>query len=84
MESQIESTSIIHKVGSLSNIDIFVNPNQIESFVYYGNYDSIMLIIDKNIEEKQVKSTGFETESISYTVNYLFIETGQTKILEVI
>jgi len=84
VENQVEATSIINKVGKLSNIDIFVNPNQIESFVYYGNYDSIMLIIDKNIEEKQVKSTGFETESKSYTVNYLFIETGQTKILEVI
>ena len=84
VENQVEATSIIHKVGKLSNIDIFLNPNQIDSFVYYGNYDSIMLLVDKNIEEKEVKSSGFETESKAYTVNYLFIETGQTKILEII
>ena len=79
----VENESIIHRVGKLSNIDVFVNPIQEESFICYGNYDSILLLINKNIEEKDVKSTGFEVESKSYTVNYLFIENGNTKMLQV-
>lgn len=80
---KFKSESIIHKVGKLSHLDVFVNPNQEDSFVFYANYDSIMLLIDKNIHEKEIKSGRLNIESKSYIVNYLFIETGMTKILNI-
>lgn len=83
-KDEFKSESIIHKVGKLSHLDVFINPNQEDSFVFYANYDSIMLLIDKDLQEKDIKSVRLNIESKSYTLNYLFIETGMTKILNII
>lgn len=75
------SESLIYNTGKLSDINVYVNMDEDESVVYFGNYDSISIIINKNIKEDTVKSVSFYKNGKSIVVDYLFIETGVTKYL---
>ena len=80
------SESIIFNAGRLDDLNIYVNPDENESMVYFGNYDSITIIINKNIKEDELKSGNFHKEGKSIVIEYLFIENlnGVTKSLQVI
>ena len=80
------SESIIFNAGKLDDLNIYVNPDEDESMIYFGNYDSITIIINKNIKEDELKSGNFHKEGKSVVVEYLFIEnlSGLTKSLQVI
>jgi len=75
------SESLIYNSGKLSDMNVYVNPNEDESVVYFGNYDSISIIINKNIKEDVLKTASFYKEGKSIVVDYLFLETGVTKYL---
>jgi hypothetical protein len=60
--NNIHSDSIIHNVGKLDELNVYVNPEEIESRLYFGNYDSISIIINKNIKEDSIKSSILYTE----------------------
>jgi hypothetical protein len=77
------SESLIYNSGKLSDMNVYVNPNEDESVVYFGNYDSISIIINKNIKEDILKTASFYKEGKSIVVDYLFLETGVTKYLVV-
>jgi hypothetical protein len=82
--THIHSESIIYNAGKLSDISVYVNPEENESIVYFGNYDSISIVINKNIKEDSMKSAGFYKEGKTIIVDYLFLERGVTKYLAVI
>lgn len=75
------SESLIYNTGKLTHINVYVNMDEGESSVYFGNYDSISIIINQNIKEDYLKSASFYKEGKSIVVDYLFIETGITKQL---
>jgi hypothetical protein len=79
-----KSGSLIYQVGILNNIVIYLNPDQDESFVFYGNYDSAAIILNKKIKEDVIKSTLVFSESKSIKIEYQFIELGKTKMLHII
>jgi hypothetical protein len=81
------SESIIFNAGRLDDLNIYINPDEDESMIYFGNYDSITIIINKNIREDELKSaSSFRKEDKSIIIEYLFIENfnGITKSLQVI
>jgi hypothetical protein len=80
------SESIIFNAGKLDDLNIYVNPDEDESMIYFGNYDSITIVINKNIKEDELKSGSFHKDGKSIVVEYLFIENlnGVTKSLQVI
>lgn len=81
------SESIIFNAGRLDDLNIYVNPDEDESMIYFGSYDSITIIINKNIREDELKSaSSFRKEDKSIIIEYLFIENfnGITKSLQVI
>jgi hypothetical protein len=76
------SESLIYNSGKLSDdINVYVNPDEDESVIYFGNYDSISIIINRNIKEDTLKTASFYKEGKSIVVDYLFLETGTTKYL---
>jgi hypothetical protein len=80
------SESIIFNAGRLDDLNIYVNPDEDESMIYFGNYDSITIIVNKNIKEDELKCGSFHKEGKSIIIEYLFIENfnGITKSLQVI
>ena len=81
------SESIIFNAGRLDDLNIYINPDEDESMIYFGSYDSITIIINKNIREDELKSaSSFRKEDKSIIIEYLFIENfnGITKSLQVI
>ena len=77
------SESLIYNAGKLSNINVYVNVDRDESIVYFGNYDSVSIIINKNIKEDIIKSTSIYKRGKSIIVDYLFVETGVVKYLDI-
>jgi len=61
-----------------------VNPDQTDSKIYFGNYESLTLVINKNLETKEIKTNSTTyTKGISMEVNYLLIENTPITVLEV-
>ena len=55
-----------------------------ESKIYFGNYESLTLIVDKNIDTKEIKTNSTTyTKGVSIEVNYLLIENSPITVLEV-
>jgi hypothetical protein len=69
---------IIYRLGKIENIEVYVNPNEENGKIYFGNYDSILILANKfiNIEEN--------TQGVNYNFEYLFLEQGKIKTLQVI
>ena len=82
-ELKFEEDSIIHRVGKLGDFTVFLNPDEKENDIYYGNYDSITLLLNKEVKEKKLRSSPFGNESVTYTVEYLFLESGNTRLLHI-
>jgi len=73
-----EGHKIIFRLGDVGNLHIFVNPDEKSGKIYFGNFDSIIIVANK-----ELKITPIENET-TYDFEYLFIEEGPIKILEVI
>ncbi len=81
---QTESCSLIYNLGKFDNLNVYVNPDQMESKIYFGNYESLTLIVDKNIDTKEIKTNSTTyTKGVSIEVNYLLIENSPITVLEV-
>jgi regulatory protein YycH of two-component signal transduction system YycFG len=79
----MKEDSLIFNVGKLDEIQVYLNPDEDESVVYFGNYDSTTILINKNIQDEDLKICSLFKEGRSLIVEYLFLETGRTKLLKV-
>jgi hypothetical protein len=76
--SKEENEKIIYHLGKINNIDIFINPNDESSKIYFGKFDSIIIVANNFINI-------FDDErGRNYNFEYLFIEHDKIKSLEVI
>ena len=83
-EVENNSKSLIRKEGKLGDIDVYINEDENDSIIYFANYDSITVIINKNIKidsTPNVSNTYSDGKIVS--VEYLFIENGLTKMLTI-
>jgi len=67
------SNSIINKCGKVLDLVIYLNPNESENICYFGNYDSISVLINKKLE--------VDSEPTKINIKYQFIERGLTRSL---
>ena len=81
--NNIETESIIYNAGKLEGINVYVNPAENRSIAYFGNYDSITIIINKNIREESIKTTSFQKEGKLVYIDYIFIESGLVRSLDI-
>ena len=83
IETEFDCEFIIHRMGLLEDISVFINPDQKENCIYFGNYESLTLIINKNLTIKEIKTNSTTyTSAISMEVNYLLIENTPITVLE--
>lgn len=83
-ENKAKCESLIYNLGKFEDLNVYVNPNQTDSKIYFGNYESLTLIINKNLETKKIKTNSTTyTKGISMEVNYLLIENSPITVLEV-
>ena len=66
---------IIHNFGKYKDLNVWVNPDQKVQTIYFGKYDSLTLIINKNLKIDDLKCFN-DTYQLnkSISVEYLFIE----------
>jgi len=84
IKSDMGVKPIIHFIGCLDEVNVFLNPNQKESKIYFGNYESLTLIVNKNLSINEVKTNSTTyTKGISMEVNYLLIENSPLTVLEI-
>ncbi len=67
------SNSIINKCAKVSDLILYLNPNENENVCYFGNHDSISVLINKNIE--------IDSDPSKINIKYQFLERGLTKAL---
>jgi hypothetical protein len=80
---EAECESIIHQFGHLENVNVFMNPDQKENCIYFGSYESLTLIVNKNLTTKEIKTNSTTyTKGLSMEVNYLLIENKPITVLE--
>lgn len=72
-----ENEKIIYHLGTIDEIQIYINPDDESGKIFYGNYDSILILANKymNIFE-DIQGTNFNFE-------YLFIEQGPIRTLTI-
>jgi hypothetical protein len=73
-----ENEKIIFHLWSIEKIDIYVNPNDESGKIFYGNFDSIIILANKYMN---IVDTDLGT---SYNFEYLFVEQGLINSLQVI
>ena len=67
------SISIINKCGKVSDLTLYMNPNETENICYFGNHDSIYFLINKNLI--------IDSNPTKINIKYQFIERGVTRSL---
>lgn len=67
------SSSIINKCGKVSDLTLYMNPNDTEDICYFGNHDSIYVLINKNLD--------IDSNLTKINIKYQFIERGVTRAL---
>jgi hypothetical protein len=72
-----ENDKLIYHLGTIGNIDVYINPDDISGKIFFGNYNSIIILANKymNIFENN--------QGVNYNFEYLFLEQGLVKSLEV-
>lgn len=84
IKSGTEYSKLIYNLGTLENLIVYVNPNQKVSKIYFGRYESLTLIVNRNLEIKELKTNSQTyTKTMSMQVNYLLIENETIGVLEV-
>jgi len=75
---------LIHNFGKFEGLNVYLNPDQTDSKIYFGNYSSLTLIVNKNLETKEIKTNSTTyTKCVSMQANYLVIENSPITVLEV-
>lgn len=83
-ENKVENPSLIYNFGNIGDYQIYLNPNQRESKIYFGNYDSITLLVNRNLSTEDLKTNSSTyTHSMNMGVNYLFIQNRPLSVLEI-
>ena len=83
-ENKVENPSLIYNFGNIGDYQIYLNPNQRESKIYFGNYDSITLLVNRNLSTEDLKTNSSTyTQSMNMGVNYLFIQNRPLSVLEI-
>jgi hypothetical protein len=83
-ENKVENPSLIYNFGSIDDYQVYLNPNQRESKIYFGNYDSITLLVNRNLSTEDLKTNSSTyTQSMNMGVNYLFIQNRPLSVLEI-
>lgn len=81
---KVNCKSLIYNLGKFEDLNVYVNPDQTDSKIYFGSYESLTLIVNKNLETKEIKTNSTTyTKGISMEVNYLLIENSPITVLEV-
>lgn len=73
-----ENEKIIYHLGTIEHIDIYVNPDDESGKIFYGNFDSIIILANKYMN---IVDT---VQGTNYNFEYLFIEQGLINSLQVI
>lgn len=74
-EFEDEGCKMINNWGMFNNLAIYMNPDQSNKTIYFGRYDSLTLIINKNLKIEEIKTfSDIYTDSKKLSVEYLFIE----------
>lgn len=82
-EEKEKNSSLIYKCGKLLNINVYLNKDEVNSIIYFGNSKSVTGIINKNIKEETIKYKSSLKTGKSVSIDYLFMETGEISILKV-
>jgi hypothetical protein len=81
---ECESDLLMRNCGKLGKINVYLNTQEIESVVYFGNYDSITVVVNRNVCFGETKSlSSVYGNNMVVTVEYQFIENGTLKMLTV-
>lgn len=75
--SKEENDKIIYHLGSIEGVNIYVNPDDNSGKIFFGNFNSIIIIANRNMnifDDKKGRNYNFE---------YLFLEHGKTKSLQI-
>ena len=84
-KNSVECENLIHLFGKFHCLNVFVNPDQKEQKIYFGNFESLILIINKNLELKENKTiSNTFINSTSMTVEYSIIEKSPIRSLELL
>lgn len=72
-----DNDKIIYHLGKIEHIDIYVNPDDDSGKIFYGTFNSVLILANKyvNIFENN--------QGTNYNFQYLFIEQGPIKSLQV-
>ena len=84
-ESSLQNcNSLIKNIGSLKidgfNLRVYVDSQLLEDKVYFARYNSVLLVLNKNIEVKEIRSIG-DKKTINLNVEYEFIQQDVIKCL---
>lgn len=85
VKSEGEDSKIIFNLGKFKNLNVWVNPDQKVPNIYFGRYDSLTLIINKNLRIDDLK-TFSDTYQLgkSMSVDYLFLENQPLSVLTIL
>jgi hypothetical protein len=72
------SDRIIYKLGRIEKLDIYVNPDDETGKIFFGNFDSIIILANKFINVYE------NSQGTNYNFEYLFLEQGKIKGLQVV
>lgn len=75
------SRTIFKSVGKMGDTNVYLNPSEERNVIYFGNYDSITLVINRNIHEQECRWHFSEYDTKLVIVEYLVYENGITKKL---
>lgn len=75
--SKEDNEKLIYNLGSLNHIEIYVNPDDDSNKIYFGNYESIIILANKNMNIFE------NNQGMNYNIEYLFIENGLIKSLQI-
>jgi hypothetical protein len=83
-ENNTEPDKFIHLVGKFGEVNVFVNPNEKKTKIYFGNYDSLTLIANENVSTEKVKCLSQTyPNSVEVKIDFLFIENKPLKCLDI-
>lgn len=83
-EMECKSDFLFRNVGRMNGVNVYLNTTELDPVIYFGNYDSITIIINKNIGISSARSMKPDMESDRIiSVDYQFLENGLLKMLEI-
>jgi len=83
-EIECKSDFLFRNVGRMGGINVYLNTTELDPIIYFGNYDSITIILNKNIGISSARSMKPDMESDRIiSVDYQFVENGLLKMLEI-